>query len=44
MKVLAVVGTPRRKGLISSLCQRILDGAEENGHQVKMVNLYDYDP
>jgi len=43
MKVLAIVGTPRRNGLVSSLCQRILDGAEENGHQVEMVNLYDYD-
>ena len=42
MKVLALVGTKRKNGLVSRLCEKILEGAEENGHQIELVNLYDY--
>jgi len=42
MKVLAVVGTNRRNGLIVRLCSKILEGAKENGHDTELVNLYDY--
>jgi hypothetical protein len=31
MNVLAIVGTAK-KGVVSSMCQRILDGDRENGH------------
>ena len=42
MKVLAIAGTKRKNGLVSSMCQRILDGAIDNGHETEMINLYDY--
>lgn len=42
MKVLAIVGTARKKGRVSSMCQRILDGAGESGHETELVNLFDY--
>jgi len=43
MKVLAIVGTNRRNGLVERLCQSVLKGAEEKGHETEMINLYDYD-
>jgi putative NADPH-quinone reductase len=42
MKVLAVVGTKRKKGLVSRMCEKILEGANENGHETEIINLYDY--
>lgn len=42
MDVSAIVASPRRKGLVSTMAQRVLDGAASNGHQVELVNLYDY--
>lgn len=42
MKVLAIVGSPRRKGNIEKLSTALLNGASEKGHVVEMVNLYDY--
>lgn len=41
MEVLAIVASPRRKGLVSTMAQRVLDGAAESKHQVELVNLYD---
>jgi len=41
INVLAVVASPRRRGLVSTMAQRVLDGAAGNGHQVELVNLYD---
>ena len=42
MKVLAIVGTNRRKGNIVKICEQILAGAESNGHQIELLNLYDF--
>jgi hypothetical protein len=42
MNVLAIVASPRKKGLVSTMAQRVLDGAADNGGQVELVNLYDY--
>lgn len=42
MKVLAVIGTARRKGNVSELSRQILEGAKVNNHEVELVNLYDY--
>lgn len=42
MNILAIVGTQRKNGLVSTLCQRILEGAGKNGHDTEIVNLYDY--
>ena len=42
MNVLAIVASPRRKGLVSTMAQRVLDGTASNEHQVELVNLYDY--
>lgn len=41
MQVLAVVASPRKKGLVNTMAQRVLDGASSNRHQVELVNLYD---
>ena len=42
MNVLAIIGTKRRNGLISTLANKILEGAKENGHTTNLINLYDY--
>ena len=42
MKIIAIVGTNRRKGNVTQLCEKILEGANENGHQSELINLYDY--
>jgi putative NADPH-quinone reductase len=42
MNILAIVASPRRKGLVSTMAQRVLDGAASNGRQVELVNLYDH--
>jgi multimeric flavodoxin WrbA len=43
MNLLAVIGSPRKKGSISRLAENILKGAEENGWQTELINLYDYE-
>jgi len=42
MKVLAVMGTKRKTGSVCRLSREVLRGAQENGHQVELINLYDY--
>jgi len=42
VRVLAVVGTNRKQGSVARMCEKIIEGAGENGHQTEMVNLYDY--
>ncbi len=42
MKVLAIVASPKREGNVSSICGKILEGAAQNGHQIEIINLYDY--
>ena len=42
MKILAIIGTNRRKGNIVKMCEQILAGAESNGHQTELLNLYDF--
>jgi len=43
MNFLAIVASPRKKGLVSTMAQRVLNGAASNGRQVGLVNLYDYE-
>lgn len=43
MKVLAILGTNRRNGLIQRLCDRLLQGANDRGHETETINLHDYD-
>ncbi len=42
MKVTAVIGTGVKNGTIDKICQSILDGARENGHQTDTIYLSDY--
>ncbi|MFX0073266.1 MAG: flavodoxin family protein, partial [Candidatus Hermodarchaeota archaeon] len=42
MKILAIIGSPRKKGTISNLAHVILNEAQKNGHETELVNLYDY--
>ena len=42
MKILAIIGTNRRQGSITKMCKRILEGAIEKGHDIELINLYDY--
>lgn len=42
-KVVAVVGTARSNGVVSSLCARLLEGAADSGAETELVNLYDYE-
>lgn len=41
MKVLAIVATRRKNGLVSSLADKVLEGALSIGHETEMLNLYD---
>ena len=43
LKVLAVVATARKKGLVASLATAVLKGAETVGAETETINLYDYD-
>jgi multimeric flavodoxin WrbA len=42
MKILAIIGTGKRKGNVSRLCSAILDGAKAAGNECEMINLFDY--
>jgi len=41
-KVLAIVATKRKKGIVSTLAEKVLAGAKAQGHATEMINLYDY--
>lgn len=43
MKVIAVVGTNRKQGNVSKICEKVIEGASDSGHETEMVNLFDYD-
>jgi multimeric flavodoxin WrbA len=42
MNLLAIVGTKRKNGLVSTLANKVLEGAKTNGHTTSLINLYDY--
>jgi hypothetical protein len=42
LKIVAVVGTSRTSGSISSMCRRVLEGAADRGAEAELLNLYDY--
>jgi len=42
MKILAIIGTNRRNGLVERLCKKVIDGASENGHECELINLFDF--
>jgi multimeric flavodoxin WrbA len=41
MKILALVGSPRRSGNTDILVEEVLKGAETNGHATEKLRLYD---
>ena len=41
MNVLALMGSPKKKGATSTLAKAIIDGAEENGHHTEVIYLSD---
>lgn len=43
MKILAVIGSPRRGGNTEVLVEEILQGAVSNGHKFETLRLYDYE-
>lgn len=42
MKILGIVGTGRKNGNVSRICKSIIDGAEANGIEGELINLFDY--
>lgn len=43
MKILALIGTPRKRGNTDLLVNQILKGSREKGHRCKKLYLYDYE-
>lgn len=43
MKILAVIGSPRRGGNTEVMVEEILQGAVNNGHSFETLRLYDYE-
>ncbi|MFX1395198.1 MAG: flavodoxin family protein, partial [Promethearchaeota archaeon] len=41
-KITAIIGTHRKRGLVSSLAEKIFEGAKEKGYSTELINLYDY--
>ncbi|MCK4884712.1 flavodoxin family protein [Candidatus Bathyarchaeota archaeon] len=42
MKILALIGSPRKKGNTDLLVEQILEGAKTKGHATEKLYLYDY--
>ena len=42
MKILALIGSPRKKGNTDLLVEQILEGSRANGHVTEKLYLYDY--
>ena len=42
MKILALIGSPRRKGNTNTLVEQILKGSRTKGHKTEKVFLYDH--
>jgi len=42
MKILALIGSPRRKGNTDALVEQILKGSRTKGHTTEKLYLYDY--
>ena len=42
MKILAIVATRRKKGLITKITSKVLEGAKSSNHETELINLYDY--
>ena len=43
MKILALIGSPRKKGNTDILVEEILKGCKKNGYKIEKLYLYDYD-
>ena len=41
-KILAIIGTHRKNGIVSTLAKNILKGARNNGCETELINLFDY--
>jgi len=42
MKVLAIVSTKRKNGLVSKITLKVLEGVKQSGNEIEVINLYDY--
>lgn len=42
MKVIAIIGTRKKNGIISKISEKVLEGARVSGHETELINLYDY--
>jgi len=40
-KILGILGSPKSKGNVATLLEKILNESKENGNEVKQINLYD---
>ena len=40
-KVLGILGSPRSKGMVATLLEKVLNESKKNGNEVKQINLYD---
>ena len=43
MKILAIIGSPRKNGTITKLAEQIIEGAQKNSNETELINLYDYE-
>lgn len=42
MRVTAIIGTAQKGGTVSRICEKILQGAAESGHETELIYLSDY--
>src|SRR6056297_911039 len=42
MKILAIIATRRKNGLISKITSKVIEGAQSSGHETEIINLFDY--
>ena len=43
MNLIVINASPRKKGNTAELCKNVAEGAEDNGANVKYIDLYTYD-
>ncbi len=41
-KILSIIGTQRKNGIVSTIAKNILKGARDNDHETELINLYDF--
>ena len=43
MNIVVINASPRKRGNTAELCKNVVEGAENNGADVKYIDLYTYD-